>query len=453
MDALGTAMRRHTGVIAGIQWTTVLFYLVLLVLPFFWLPAFGDAHVHDKMDWWVRFVFWGLWWPLVMISMMLMGRVWCGVFCPEGTLTEAVSHYGLGLGIPPWMKWRGWPFVLFAATAVYGELIGVHTHAETTALLLGGSTVLAVWVGFLYGRGKRVWCRYLCPVNGVFTVLARLSPLYFHVDEEAWVNAPRGIRSSRRTPVNCAPLIDIRRMTGASQCHVCGRCSGQRNAVRLAARSPNREVLSLGVAEISRWDGVMLVYGLLGLSVGVFQWSVSPWLVDMKGRMAGWLTMHGWFLLFKTMPSWLLMRYPPVIGGVTWFDGLSIVLYIGGTALVLGGWVTLWLWIAEKILERPGEMWRLAYSLVPLAGIGIVLGSGSLTLTLLGGQAADGLPWISWVRGGLLAVGVSWSIWLAARMIVAEEQVARWRKILAVCAVVAGSSAAVFSWILMFYLW
>ncbi|MHB8415970.1 MAG: 4Fe-4S binding protein [Acidiferrobacteraceae bacterium] len=446
-------MRRHTGVIAGIQWATVLFYLVLLALPFLWSLSFGNVHVHDEMDWWVRFVFWGLWWPLVIISMMMMGRVWCGVLCPEGTLTEAVSRYGLGRGIPPWMKWRGWPFVIFALTAVYGELINVHAHAEATALLLGGSTVLAVWVGFLYGRGKRVWCRYLCPINGVFIALARLSPLHFRVDEEAWVSAPRGIRSSRRTPVNCAPLIDIRRMTGASQCHVCGRCSGQRNAVRLAARSPNREVLSLTATEIPRWEGVMLVYGLLGFAAGVFQWSVSPWFVSMKGRMAGWLTTHGWLLLFKTVPWWLLMHYSLASGGFTWFDGLSIVLYIGGTALVLGGWVTLWLWLAEKSLVRPGEMWRLAYSLAPLAGIGIVLGSGTLTLTLLGDQTAGGLRWVSLARGGLLAAGVLWSIWLAVRMIVAEEQVVRWRKLLAVGAVVAGGSAVVFSWVLMFYLW
>ena len=43
-----------------------------------------------------QFLFWGVGWPLIMLSMMLFGRArhGCGLFCPDGTLTEAISRHG-----------------------------------------------------------------------------------------------------------------------------------------------------------------------------------------------------------------------------------------------------------------------------------------------------------------------------------------------------------------------
>ena len=122
--------------------------------------------------------------------------------------------------------------------------------------MLGGSTVAAMIVGWRYGRSKRVWCKYLCPVNGVFNLLAKLAPWHFKVNEEKWRHPVIRIE-----PINCAPLVPLRHMKGAGDCHVCGRCSGYRGAIELTPRSPEEEVVSVTDGEL--WQTALLCFCLL----------------------------------------------------------------------------------------------------------------------------------------------------------------------------------------------
>ena len=93
-------------------------------------------------------------------------------------------------------EWAGWPFVAFALTTVFGQLVSVYQYPQAVLLVLGGSTLAAIGVGFVFGREKRVWCRHLCPVNGVFAVLARVAPMHFRVDRDAWAANAGHIRDA-----------------------------------------------------------------------------------------------------------------------------------------------------------------------------------------------------------------------------------------------------------------
>ena len=443
LQQLGDGMRRHARLIRVVQWAVVLVYAVLLVLPVLLPLPDSQARMVNNLTLLAQFIFWGIWWPFVLLSMVFFGRLWCGVLCPEGALSEWASQHGRGLGIPRWLRWGGWPTLGFCLTTLYGQLISVYDYAQAALLILGGSTVAAVVVGLLFMRGKRVWCRYLCPVSGVFALLARLAPVHFAVDEQRWK-----ANTAPRLPLpNCAPLLDIRRLQGASECHACGRCSGQRGAVQLIARSCNQEILQARHQPGSAWDVRLLLFGVIGLAMGAFQWTVSPWFIALKQYLAEWLVDRGWlWALQDNAPWWLLTHYPQRNDSFSWLDGGCIVVYLVGSALVIGGGCWLLLRAAahcagDRALFRP-----LALTLTPWGGAGLFLGLSATTVKLLRYEGL-GLAWVQPGRALLLGACIGWSVWLAWRQL---DGMPRWR---ALGWVVMGNGWVGGGWWLQFWGW
>lgn len=448
----GDWMAIHRRAILAIQWVIVLFYAVLVVAPAM-LPtphpdarllsdnwgasSFVDAQTclpgdsatptlrekspvqacwYDRLVLLAQYLFWGVWWPFVILSNMLLGRVWCGVLCPEGALAEFASRHGRGGAIPRWMRWSGWPFVAFVLTTVYGQLISVYEYPQAALLVLGGSTVAAVAVGWLYGRGKRVWCRYLCPVSGVFGLLARLSALEFRVDRSRWLSQGHGAPA-----VDCAPLLNVGKLNSMSQCHSCGRCSGHRGAVELVARSPNQEPLS--GAALTRPEIALLYFGMLGVALAAFQWTVNPWFVRLKLFSANWALESGHAWLLSDSPSWwILTRQPQVNDVFNWLDGGLILGWILGGAALLGGVALAATRASAAIAAVPWR--RLASGWIPMAGLGLFLGLSMMTVTDL---RIEGV-WLGWVaptRVALLALAWCWSAWLGWRVCAGGASLAR----------------------------
>lgn len=446
---LGLAMRRYRVAILAIQWGIVLCYLALVAIPAF-LPLPPDqTHIWNNLTRFAQFAFWGIWWPFVILSMMTLGRVWCGVLCPEGALTEWVSRYGLGRGIPRWMKWGGWPFMAFVMTTVIGQMTSVYEYPKPALLILGGSTIAAIAVGLIWGREKRVWCRHLCPVSGVFGLLAKIAPVHFSVDRTMWDASPAGHRTSRQHVVNCAPLINIRRMESASACHMCGRCAGERGAVQLAVRSPGSEIIGNGSAEnknreLDTWSARLLVFGMLGVALGAFQWSASPWFVAVKQAAAEWLINHEiWWPLKEPGQWWLLTDYPEANDVFTWLDGGMLLTYIGVETLIVGGWI--WLWLKLTSLMTGLAWQRLALPLIPLAGTSVFVGLSLLTTSQL---AAEGLtvPWAHSARITLLVFAALWGASLAWRM-------AQGHRTVALAGILLATLLPIAAWSTQFFIW
>lgn len=406
--ALGDFLRRRRAWVHGLQWCVVLGYAALVALPAFLPLPPEDSHIWNNLTRFAQFAFWGVWWPGVMLATVASGRTWCGLFCPEGALSEWASRRGLGKPVPRWIKWGGWPFVAFLGTTIYGQLVSVYEYPQPALLVLGGSTVAAVVIGLLYGKGHRVWCRHLCPANGVFGLLAKIAPLHYRVDRVAWDSAPAAVASGRKViplaPVDCAPLVDIRRMKSASDCHACGRCSGHRGAVRLAPRAPWREILDPAAAP-APGEVLTLFFAVMGVATMAFQWSSSPWFLQLKLAAAEWLVEHGHeALLQDNAPWWLLTHVPAANDVFTWLDGALILLYLVGGGFALGALLMLPVWVAARLGRV--AFGRLAMALVPLAATSVVLGLSMLTISHLKAEHVP-LAWLSGMRIALLALGAA----------------------------------------------
>ena len=445
-------MQRHGRWIRLLQWAVVLFYGVLVIVPAL-LPLPDEAsRVFTHLTVFAQFVFWGIWWPFVLLSMVLVGRAWCGVLCPEGALTEWVSGKGRNRPIPRWMRWGGWPFVAFVGTTIYGQMVSVYQYPKAVLLVLGGSTLAAMGVGYLYGREKRVWCKYLCPVNGVFGLLSKLSPLHFKVNVGAWRTSYRN--PIRIQPINCAPLVAIRKMEGASDCHMCGRCSGHRDAITLSSRSPNHEIVSLGKDLANGWQTVLILFGLFGVAIGAFQWTVNPHFIETKQRLAEWLIERNIMWPFdENAPWWLLTSYPDQRDVFSWLDGSLLIGYMLGMGLLMGVCLTVLLALAIRMLGpwQRQRFYHLSQALIPLAGCGVFLGLSALTVNLL---KNEGIPvfWANNVRLLLLTGANLWALWLATSIC------QRYASSLARCssALAAFCLALLmidYAWALMFWIW
>ena len=447
LEYIGLFLRRNRRLIVTVQWAVVVVYAALVIIPAFLPLPPEDAHIWNNLRLFAQFIFWGVWWPGVMIATVTLGRVWCGIFCPEGTVSEWVSKYGRGKPLPGWLKWTGWPFVAFVCTTVYGQLISVYEYPQAALLVLGGSTVAAVGLGLLNGREKRIWCRTLCPASGVFAVLAKIAPLHYKVDRAAWDR-----HTGDYEPVNCAPLVDVRRMTSASECHACGRCAGQRDAVALSTRSPFAEVLDPD-APARTPEALTLLFGVLGVATAAFQWTVSPWFLRLKLALADWLVEHDHFaLLDNDVPWWLLTHYPEAGDLFTWLDGALILAYLIGGGFLLGGLLWLGPALAARLLKTPGLSWqRLSFALAPLAAASIVLGLSMLTVSHLKAEHV----WLGWLpafRILLLALGSLGSLWLALRLAWrAEAGIVR--KGSAGLAMLFPVTLMVIVWRLVFFVW
>jgi polyferredoxin len=434
IEAFGNALQRRRDRIRVLQWSIVAVYLFLLIAPACLPESDSRAGAFDSLARFAEALFWGVWWPGVILSMLVFGQFWCGLLCPDGTITEFASRYGRGLKAPAWMRKPALPLLLFTFITFYEHMVDAFRSAPLTLLLIGGTSALSLYTGLIYGRGKRVWCRFVCPGAGIFSLLARCAVLHFKVDRVKWDAAS----SPPPSALDCPPLLDVRRLKSNEKCNMCGRCSGHRQAVALSWRAPGEELAMLEPAEARGWEAAGILFVLIGLLYGVVHWPGSFWHRHILDALQRWL---GETAFWQTEASRWLFSYAGAPASL--IGALAALLSIVGAASALGVSVGAGLLLAARGDKKLAA--ALAYALIPLAGIGLALGAMEYSLSILARNGIDAWFALPWLRLAGVLTGLCWSLSVVLRLL------RRWigrpdrrASAFALFAVVAGGLAAAY---------
>ena len=391
-------------------WNTLLFGLVswifVLLNLWLWLGPQDRAH-NGGLN-----LFWAWWWPLILLTYPLVGRLWCS-FCPFMVWGEISQRLARALGWSPAAWPRGnpdtWAAPLlaggFAAILVWEAVGNLENSARLSSCLLLLITAGAV-IGSLRFE-KRFWCRYLCPVGGMNGLFAKLAISELRAQAGTCSGSCSSYACFKGGPAEAEGMATAGCPLGTHPAHL----ADNRNCVlclTCAQACPHRSVtlrLRPPAADLQR--EMAPPAGEAGLIL----------------VLAGGLCLHHWDRLLGAVPlapdSLLVGPLLPRLA----FASLALALPAAGWLLLRNA--------ASRLLPGRGRPWLALYALLPL------LWGGLLAQHLALGMAEAGQVWTvtmgrGWAWGAdphvigfcqtlAVAIGLAGSVVLLRRLLLPQR--------------------------------
>jgi len=173
-------------------------------------------------------IVWSYWWPLLTISAVFLGRVWCMV-CPMELMTSLASRIGWRKKPPAYFR-SGWVMTAFYIVVLF---VGIHTLAIhripfRMAIYLLLLMTTAMVSGLLFSRNT--FCAHICPVGHLLGLYARLAPLGWGVKSKAVCAACKDkscishLTAYRFQGRSCGVGLYAAGLDQNTDCLLCGQC-------------------------------------------------------------------------------------------------------------------------------------------------------------------------------------------------------------------------------------
>ncbi len=413
---------RHRDKLVWIHAAMFVFFMVLLFLPLFLPEPLQGATPLNNFTEFSIYLFWGLWFPLVFVSVLFSGRSWCGILCPLGAASQWSNKIGLKRKIPAWLRWEGTPIVSFIIVTILGQTLDVRDQPLGLAELFGGVLVIALIIGFLYGRNKRAWCRHACPIGLLLGVFSRLGALEFapkHKQPGGDTYTEKGV---------CPTMIAVSRKEESRHCIECFRCvkPSSNGGLFLRFRKPGEEIEKIrqynpNLAEI------IFMFLATGVALGGFLWLILPSYQVIKQALGSFFIDNGWMWVGNAGPAWLMSVHPEQRQVFNWLEFIMIVGFMTFYMFAALGLLTLCNSLSAWFAGRFGgggsfkqRFTQLGYQFAPVAMISIIIGLGELLFKQLSFLGLNALA-IEILKIALFTGAIAWSFYLGHKILSAQH--------------------------------
>lgn len=234
----------------------------VFILIVFQLVA-GPVAAHNNLG---TALTWVLWWPLIPIIFVLMGRFWCAV-CPFGTLSDLVQKFvGNQRPVPVFLKKYGiWIIdILFILITWADHVWGIVESPWGSGVLLLLLTTGVVISGAFFQR--RTWCRYLCFLGGLSGNYARAGMISLRATPEVCATCKSKaacFNGSEKGP-GCPMFEFPRQMDSNANCNLCAACikTCPNGSIQLTVQKPTKELWSI---KKPRFEQAFLAVVIMGI--------------------------------------------------------------------------------------------------------------------------------------------------------------------------------------------
>lgn len=171
---------------------------------------------------------WRLWWPMIVLSAIFLGRVWC-MICPVELITTFFAKIGLKRKRPKWIL-SGWVITLFylVVSTIGVTLLEIDLNPVYTSLYLLIIIGVAIISGLIFE--KNTFCRYICPVGYLLGIFSKMAFLGWRVKKKSVCDSCHDkscLKSKYTYQLNyksCGVDLIPAEINNNNECLLCGGC-------------------------------------------------------------------------------------------------------------------------------------------------------------------------------------------------------------------------------------